>query len=281
MLTGEPEPTFDFPSAPVDELGAIDASRAPDASPTDGGGVVACTSYATGALLEATADVNLRAGAATSERVIEVVPTGSVVSVTTAGCPVNGFLPVTHHGVRGWSYASYYRAYTAPQSDAGAPGTFTRADAIARARQSVGFAYWWGHGRWRPEGISAATRGTCTGNCPGCTFTGSYGADCSGMVAKAWRVPSSNDDVAVDRHPFGTVHFVDSNALWSDVSRANLRGADALVYNTNGAGHILLYESGDGWGSVYAYECKGCSYGCVHNLRSVGSAYKGIRRAGF
>jgi hypothetical protein len=49
------------------------------------------------------------------------------------------------------------------------------------------------------------------------------------------------------------------------------------VYNTNGAGHTFLYESGDGWGSMWAYECKGCSYGCVHNLRTATTTYHAIR----
>lgn len=273
--------TVDVPAVAIDEVG--DSSVTPDggSSAVDGGG--ACTVYTAGTLLEATADVNLRAGASTSQSVLEVVPTGAVVSVTATGCPVNGFLPVKRAGVSGWSYASYYRPYTSPTPgvDAGASGAFTREEAIRRAQQSVGFAYWWGHGRWRAEGVRPEWVGTCAGSCPNCTFTGSYGADCSGMVAKAWKVPSWNDDVSVDKHPFGTVHFVAANSLWSDVSRSSLVKADALVYNTNGAGHILMYESGDGWGSVYAYECKGCSYGCVRNLRSVGSAYKGIRRSGF
>ncbi len=273
--------TADVPVAQVDEL--VDAAAPSDAGAVSSDGGAGCTVYTQGALLEATSDVNLRAGAATSHTVLQVVPTGAVVSVTATGCPVNGFVPVKLQGVSGWSYASYYRAYVpvASASDAGAGAAFTREDAIRRAQQSVGFAYWWGHGRWRAEGVRPEWVGTCTGSCPSCTFTGTYGADCSGMVAKAWKVPSWNDDVSVDKHPFGTIHFVAANSLWSDVSRSSLLKADALVYNTNGAGHILMFESGDGWGSVVAYECKGCSSGCVRNLRSVGAAYKGIRRAGF
>jgi uncharacterized protein YraI len=283
-LVGSDDFTVDTPLAPVTD--SFDASDPTDAAADAGRTADAgagCTVYAAGTLLEATADVNLRAGASTSQQVLEVVPTGAVVSVTAAGCAVNGFIPIKHSGVSGWSYASYYVPYTAPvaSSDGGASTAFTRDDAITRAKQSVGFAYWWGHGRWRSEGVRPEWVGTCSGNCPSCSFTGTYGADCSGMVAKAWKVPASNSDVSKDSHPFGTVHFVASNSLWSDVSRSALVKADALVYNANGAGHIMLYESGDGWGSVYSYECKSCSAGCVRNLRSVGSAYKGIRRAGF
>ena len=82
-------------------------------------------------------------------------------------------------------------------------------------------------------------------------------------------------------HPYGTIHFIGSNSQWSTVSRANAKKGDAFVYNTNGAGHIFLYESGDAWGSLWAYEARGCSYGIVHNLRTVTSAYKVIRRAGY
>ena len=276
--------TLDIPSVPLAE-----APDAGDAALSADGGTAAdaganCTVFQAGALLEAISDVNLRSGASTSQAVIEVVPTGAVVSVTVTGCAQNGFLPIKHSGLTGWSYASYYKPYTAPTpggADGGTSGGFSRTDAIARARQSVGFAYWWGHGRWRSEGIKPEWRGTCTGSCPNCTFAGTYGADCSGMVAKAWMVPASNSDVSVDSHPFGTVHFVAANSRWSDVSRGALLMADVLVYRENGAGHMMLYVSGDGWGSVYAYECKGCSVGCTYNLRTVSSKYKGIRRAGW
>jgi hypothetical protein len=58
-----------------------------------------------------------------------------------------------------------------------------------------------------------------------------------------------------------------------------LRG-DALVYRSGSGGHIFIYESGDGWGSMWTYEARGCSYGIVHNLRTAGSTYKAIRRSG-
>jgi hypothetical protein len=74
---------------------------------------------------------------------------------------------------------------------------------------------------------------------------------------------------------------VGSNELWRTVSRSSVKKGDAFVYHSNGAGHIFLYESGDGWGSMWAYEAKGCSYGIVHNLRTASSAYKAIARAGY
>ena len=65
-----------------------------------------------------------------------------------------------------------------------------------------------------------------------------------------------------------------------EVSRGSVIIADALVYNTNGAGHIFLYESGDGWGSMWTYEARGCSTGIVHNIRTAPTTYKAISRAG-
>jgi hypothetical protein len=107
-----------------------------------------------------------------------------------------------------------------------------------------------------------------------------YGADCSGMVAKAWQFGTVA--LNVDSHPYSTSTFVnDVSGKWSTVSRGSLKAGDALVYNSGGSGHIVLWESGDGWGSSTVYECKGCSYGCVHDTRTFTSAYHGIRRAGF
>ena len=65
------------------------------------------------------------------------------------------------------------------------------------------------------------------------------------------------------------VEVDEDTSLWKTVSRSNLKAADAMVYRSGGAGHIFLYTSGDGWGSMYAYECKGCSYGCVAGYRTV------------
>ena len=32
---------------------------------------------------------------------------------------------------------------------------------------------------------------------------------------------------------------------------------------------------------MWAYECKGCAYGCVRNLRTAGPEYEGIARNGY
>jgi hypothetical protein len=156
-----------------------------------------------------------------------------------------------------------------------------RDEAIARAEAAMGFSYWWGHGRFLPQGPSSSNAGSCSGSCPSCSHSGQYGGDCSGLAAKVWEVPSTNNDLTVDEHPYSTADFVSDTSQWSTVDRGSVIRADAMVYHSGGAGHIFIYESGDGWGSMMVYECKGCSYGCVHDLRTASSAYHAIRRAGY
>jgi hypothetical protein len=156
-----------------------------------------------------------------------------------------------------------------------APAAMSRDDIANLASASVGYSYWWGHGRWRMDGEQ---RGSCSGSCPGCSHSGSYGADCSGMVGKAWQVPGPSP-VTTDSHPYSTYNFRNQQTHWTRINRDTSEKSDALVYNTNGAGHIVLYERRSDWGHVTAWECKGCSYGCVHNVRSIGTNYIAIRRS--
>jgi hypothetical protein len=162
----------------------------------------------------------------------------------------------------------------APRPAAASPSAMTRAQIIDRAKSGVGYSYWWGHGAWRTDG---ASHGSCSGSCPSCSHSGSYGADCSGFAAKVWQVPS---DIAVttDSHPYSTYNFRNETTHWTRISRDDTKQADCLTYNSSGSGHIVVYESGDPWGSFWAYECKGCAYGCVHNLRTASSSYIAIRR---
>jgi uncharacterized protein YraI len=244
-------------------------------------------SLAVGSTLKATANVNLRSGPSTSNSIYHVVPTGSIVTVV-ASDPKNGFYNVKHNGVVGWSFGTYYDLVSGgapPPSGGGGtpppPSSGPRDNAIARAKEGVGFSYWWGHGRWLPGGPTSSSKGSCSGSCPSCSHSGNYGADCSGYVGKIWQVPSSNSDVTVDEHPYSTASFVSDTSQWTTVSRGAVQPADALVYNSGGAGHIFLFESGDGWGSMWTYEAKGCSYGIVHDLRTASTAYHAIQRAGF
>ncbi len=236
-----------------------------------------------GSKLRTTANLNLRTGPSTGYRVRLVIPKGATVTTINRTAPSGGWYNVKYNGVEGWSHGGYLTLVSSggTSSGGGTAVSTARDAAVQRAKSGVGFSYWWGHGRWIPWGQTSSTRGSCTGSCPNCRHSGSYGADCSGYVGKIWQVPSWNDDPRVDQHPYSTINFVGSSSLWRTVSRASVRKADAFVYNSNGAGHIFLYESGDGWGSMWAYEAKGCSYGIVRNLRTASSSYKAIARAGY
>ena len=238
---------------------------------------------ALGSTLRTTASLNLRTSASMNAQVRLVIPSGRTVTTINVSQPSGGWYNVKYDGVSGWSYGAYLNLVSQPSTGGGGtPTTSTGRDgAIDRAKGGVGFSYWWGHGRWIPGGATSSNKGVCTGSCPNCSHSGSYGADCSGFVAKAWQVPSSNSDMTSDSHPYGTIHFVGSNSQWSTVSRGNAQKGDAFVYNQNGAGHMFIFESGDAWGSMWAYEAKGCAIPIVHNLRTATSAYKVIRRAGY
>ena len=157
-----------------------------------------------------------------------------------------------------------------------APAQMTRNEIIDLAISGVDYSYWWGHGCWRSDG---AQLGSCSGSCPDCTHSGSYGADCSGYAAKVWQVPSPSP-IETNAHPYSTREFRYNTTHWDPVARDEALRGDCFVYrnSSNTAGHIIVYESGDPWGNVWAYEARGCSYGIVHNLRSLTSSYIAIRR---
>jgi hypothetical protein len=270
---------------------------APDDVASAGNDVTA--SYPIGTTLRTTTAVNFRTGAGTSYSVIRVLPQGTNVVTVNQTTPKNSFYNVQQQGTTGWVHGNYLAVVGsvgtggsggsgggggsgASSGSAGAggppPPNGARAEAISRADLAVGYSYWWGHGVWRADGTDL---GSCSGSCPSCTHSGSYGADCSGMVAKAWQVPPSNNDITVDAHPYSSGDFISNSSQWTIVSRNLLLPADALAYNTGSEGHVVLWESGDGWGSSWVYECRGCSYGCVHDLRTFSSVYTAARRSGY
>ncbi len=231
-----------------------------------------------------TGNVNLRKTASTSAAILAVIPDGTTVGLVSA-TPTSGFYNVTYNGITGYAHSAYLTPLGADDPSGSTSGTVdvdgpaSPANAIARAKSAVGFSYWWGGGAWLESGPSSSTRGSCTGNCPSCSHSGRYGADCSGLVAKAWQFGTKS--LSVSSHPYSTADFAsDASGRWSTVSRGSLRAADALVYRSGSAGHIAMYEKGDGWGAPTVYECRSCAYGCVHNARTF-SRYKGIRRSGF
>lgn len=278
LLAGLAGCSADYAPAPSDLLSSAEENG------TSAEAVTAA--YPVGTTLRTTANLNLRTGPSTRNSVILVMPNGSTVT-TLQSSPQDGWYNVRFNGHNGWAYGGYLRLVSTPSgsggSGSGSSSSTALENAMARARAGVGFSYWWGHGRWSMSGPTSSTRGACSGSCPSCSHSGSYGADCSGYVAKIWAVPSSNNDVSEDSHPYSTYHFVNSTGggQWSTISRSSLRRGDAMVYNTNGAGHMFLYESGDPWGSMWTYEARGCSYGIVHNLRTASTSYRAIRRTGF
>jgi len=270
-----------------DELVGVDENSDDDRGAESVSGPVAA-----GSSLKTTAALNLRTGAGTGYKILHVIPNGATVTVVD-GNPKSGWYNIKHAGAVGWSYGVYLNKVASSggstgggstgggstgggSTGGGGASTPDRDGAIVRAKEGVGFSYWWGHGRWLASGPTASTAGSCSGSCPSCSHGGSYGADCSGYVAKIWQVPSSNSDISNDSHPYSTYNFVNETHGWHTVDRGGVKRADAMTYNSGGAGHIFLYESGDGWGSMWAYEAKGCSYGIVHNIRTASSAYKAI-----
>ncbi len=260
-------------AAPATDAARPDAGSVKDAGPAaDAGGIAAL--WAVGTKLQTTANLNLRSAPdAVASNVLRVMPTGTVV-VVVDGRPQNAFVKVDQAGLVGWASSKYLEAYTPAPT-----GTTNQLDYVARAKPAVGFGYWWGHGRWLTTGPTSANKGSCSGNCPSCTYSGSYGADCSGYVAKIWQVPASNTNVTVDSHPYSTDTFYNhqNKYAWRDVARDRAVVGDALVYRTSSAGHIFLVESGDPWGNMWVYEARGCSFGVMHDLRTAASAYKAIR----
>ncbi len=231
-----------------------------------------------GTTLVTTANLNLRSGSSTSASILHVIPNGaSVVTVNTA-TPVSGFYNVKHAGVEGWAYGAYLATQQTTQTQQNSTAVD---DAITRASEGVGFSYWWGHGRWLSSGPTSSNKGTCSGSCPSCSHGGSYGADCSGYVSKVWQLPTSNSTLSVDSHPYSTYNFRNETHGWHTISKSDLKTGDALVYNSGGSGHIYIYDHGDPWGSHWAYEAKGCSYGIVHDVRTASSAYIAIRHDGW
>ena len=234
-----------------------------------------------GSVLGADTNVNLRTGPATSYRVILVIPSGAHSTVVD-GQPDHGWYKVDHAGHTGYTYGAYHHVVSTPSSGGGGGGSSGGGSAgdfiVERAKTSVGFSYHWGHGAWQ----SGARAGSCQGACPNCSHSGSYGADCSGMVAKAMKVPDYNTDFGKDAHPYSTWNFYNEARQWSHVARGTSydEPGDAFVWNSGSEGHTFIYERGDAWGTLLAVECKGCSYGCVRGYRTAFSGYKVIRRHG-
>lgn len=144
-------------------------------------------------------------------------------------------------------------------SVAKAEPSISRSEIIDIAISGVGSRYVWGGGCWNPSDRSWR------------------GADCSGYVAKCWQVPNASATTTCS-HPYSTYNFYNERTYWDAISRDDLRRADSMVYRADGAGHIVLWASGDGWGNSEVYEARGTAYGIVHRTRTFSSSYRARRR---
>lgn len=244
------------------ELGVDEAT-----ADAPGGAPFAAASAVVGQKATVTASsLNLRSGPSTTASILTSMPSGSVVDVLEQS---GSWYKVRYGTTTGWCSGDYLTPATATSGDID--------EAFARARSGVGFSYWWGGGCWSP---GSSEKGSCTGSCPGCSHSGRWGADCSGYIAKVWQVPGAAA-VSSCGHPYSTYNFDNEEREWSTVPRSSAKRGDAFVYNKDGKGHIFLFEGGDPWGSIRAYEAKGCSYGIVYGSRTASSDYKVIRRRGY
>ncbi len=225
--------------------------------------------------------LNMRSGPGTTNAILKVIPEGSTTKVVGIS---GSWVQNEWAGTTGWSSGAFLCPITTggtqPPASTGAGGgfastTISRDNFLSIGAASVGFSYYWGGGRL----ADGAAKGSCYGSCPSCTHSGSYGADCSGFVGKVWLLPESLP-FGTNAHPYSTASFAGSSSLWSPVARTAMKPGDALVYRSSSAGHVLVYERDDPWGSFWSYEARGCSYGIVNNIRTAGSAYKAIRRTG-
>ena len=132
-------------------------------------------------------------------------------------------------------------------------------EVIDLAISGVGSRYIWGGGCWDPEDRSR------------------LGADCSGYVAKCWQLPEPSP-VTSCGHPYSTWNFYHERTSWDAVDRSSAERGDAFVYRSDGAGHIVLFDSGDPWGNAEVYEARGTAYGIVHRVRNISSSYRVRRR---
>ena len=163
------------------------------------------------------------------------------------------------------------------------PPIETPDDILCRGFSALGFSYAWGGECWCASGcspdLSSCSPGDCTPNpgstgCPVCTHSGTYGADCSGFVTKAWQVPNPVAVNACGVFRYVASDFTSDSAYWDPVSMTSLQPADAAATDS----HVLLIVGGrDSSGYWDIVEARGCNYGIVHRYRSL-SGFVGARR---
>ncbi|MBN2725573.1 MAG: hypothetical protein JXR95_16025 [Deltaproteobacteria bacterium] len=155
---------------------------------------------------------------------------------------------------------------------------------LCRGYSAVGFSYEWGGECWCSSGcdpdLNNCEAGICTVNdgatgCPECTHSGTYGADCSGFVSKAWQVPDTYATNQCDVARYTAASFTADHEYWNVIPMNTLSPGDAVASSTH---VILVTDSGDDWGNYEVIEAKGCIYGIVNQVRTFSTSYSGARR---
>jgi hypothetical protein len=155
---------------------------------------------------------------------------------------------------------------------------------VCRGISAVGFSYEWGGECWCSNGcdpdLANCEPGVCTPDvgstgCPDCSHTGTYGADCSGFVSKAWQVPEPYTTNACDVTRYVASSFTMDHEYWNVVPMTSLQPADAVASSSH---IILIIGSEDSYGEHEVVEAKGCIYGVVRQSRTFSSSYNGARR---
>lgn len=153
-----------------------------------------------------------------------------------------------------------------------APPQMSRDDLIARARPGVGYSYWWGGGCFQQD--AGGNHGSCSGNCPDCTHSGTYGADCSGFVFKVWQINGAENSSTCNHGPYTANAYSTTESHWQHIDHGAAQPADILSSST----HVVIVQAGDPWGTPTVMEARGCSYGIQRNNRAFGSSYTASQR---
>jgi hypothetical protein len=155
---------------------------------------------------------------------------------------------------------------------------------LCRGASAEGFSYEWGGECWCRNGcapdLTSCDPGVCTpdpgySGCPNCSHSGTYGADCSGFVSKAWQVPDPYATDACDVSRYVASSFTADHTYWNVVPMTGLQPGDAVASSSH---VILVIGHQDAFGDHEVVEAKGCTYGIVRQSRSFSSSYSGARR---
>lgn len=146
-----------------------------------------------------------------------------------------------------------------------------RHEIAARAHSAVNGNYYWGGESWYPFGDTDSSR------------TNGKGADCSGLVIKAWEVPSTfYYPFEVSGTRYTTADLWGTSSYWSQVTSPE-RGDIYVRHNfSTGNGHTFIYDKDSGYTArPWAYEAYNSTYGIRYWIRPAEdlSQYRIKRRA--